>query len=568
MIQKQIEDLKKLVKQNQYLETEIAMNKGCLEQILMDLMGRTNDQEPPSPETKQMLHVVVEGTNAEYKMFDKIPIRIFNAIPSITGTMNVDLRLQQSDNMIGLSKLISWENLVDVEEQEQTILENAQHFPTKFKEEYKIDVFQNNSACTRLHVACEKLKNVLSANPKISAPILQRVKRPLEKAHANVGFAVENVHRVKVVGSSYALATDNGVVYLCGSSFDPCLGHGEQQIKLYPRKLQTSKRKRVILDPSKCSKLSMDEMRELVYELSKRTSRALEMLQLWIRQKILQFDDKEDPSLWLNCHLEPPFPGNSCGMSCHLEKVNDLIGCWRKQMMAAKDTRMVDILYYHVSLEHKLLNSIEKYRKLSEIVDEVVKKPEAKVVEFLDKMLFNTISHFSPNYSVPGSLCSISPAIVRFEEVSQTSVTMIVNSEEPLRNSSIAYNLWHWKTCNWDYPVESTCTMFVSNTRFVVMGLTPAMKSLIKIVLFNYHRSWWKRHGAVLNGETVAIHFKQRPYLELIEGDPNTLYVTIWSGFSEDITLDFLSLTLMATFNADEGDSDDFMSYEKRTNPF
>ena len=44
----------------------------------------------------------------------------------------------------------------------------------------------------------------------------------------------------------------------------------------------------VALDPSKCSKLSMEEKRELVYELSKRTSRASEMLQSWSRQEILQ----------------------------------------------------------------------------------------------------------------------------------------------------------------------------------------------------------------------------------------------------------------------------------------
>ncbi|XP_048235084.1 trafficking protein particle complex II-specific subunit 130 homolog isoform X2 [Ricinus communis] len=43
------------------------------------------------------------------------------------------------------------------------------------------------------------------------------------------------------------------------------------------------------------------------------------------------------------------------------------------------------------------------------------------------------------------------------------------------------------------------------------------------------------------------------PPLELCDGDPGTLSVTVWSGFPDDITLDSLSLTLMATFNADEG---------------
>lgn len=43
------------------------------------------------------------------------------------------------------------------------------------------------------------------------------------------------------------------------------------------------------------------------------------------------------------------------------------------------------------------------------------------------------------------------------------------------------------------------------------------------------------------------------PPLELCDGDPGILSVTVWSGFPDDITLDSLNLTLTATFNADEG---------------
>lgn len=101
-----------------------------------------------------------------------------------------------------------------------------QHFAAKFREEYKIDVFQNARACIRLRAACEKLKKVLSANPeaplnieclmeekdvrgfikreefeKISMPILERVKGPLEKALAETGLSVDDVHMVEIVGS-------------------------------------------------------------------------------------------------------------------------------------------------------------------------------------------------------------------------------------------------------------------------------------------------------------------------------------------------------------------------------
>ncbi|XP_072959958.1 heat shock 70 kDa protein 15-like [Typha angustifolia] len=100
------------------------------------------------------------------------------------------------------------------------------HFAAKFKEGYKIDVYQNARACIRLRAACEKLKKVLSANPEaplnieclmdekdvkgfikreefeqISGPILDRVKGPLEKALSEAGLTIENVHSVEVVGS-------------------------------------------------------------------------------------------------------------------------------------------------------------------------------------------------------------------------------------------------------------------------------------------------------------------------------------------------------------------------------
>ncbi|KAI8529533.1 hypothetical protein RHMOL_Rhmol12G0232200 [Rhododendron molle] len=101
-----------------------------------------------------------------------------------------------------------------------------QYFVAKFKEKYKIDVYQNARACLRLRTACEKLKRVLSTNPgaplnieclmeeqdvrgfikgedfeKISIPILERVRKPLEKALSEAGLTVENIHSVEVVGS-------------------------------------------------------------------------------------------------------------------------------------------------------------------------------------------------------------------------------------------------------------------------------------------------------------------------------------------------------------------------------
>jgi hypothetical protein len=43
------------------------------------------------------------------------------------------------------------------------------------------------------------------------------------------------------------------------------------------------------------------------------------------------------------------------------------------------------------------------------------------------------------------------------------------------------------------------------------------------------------------------------PPLELCESDPGVLEVVVWSGFVEDVCMESLSLTLIATFTADEG---------------
>ncbi|XP_047182544.1 VIN3-like protein 2 [Vigna umbellata] len=409
------------------------------------------------------------------------------------------------------------------------------------------------------------------------------------------------------------------------------------------------------LDPSKCSKLSMEEKRELVYEVSKWSHGASEILQSWSRQEILQilcaemgkerkytgltklkiienllkivsekksgghetatdpephsspasgqkpakrqrksenpsqlpvpvtsisvnngsdsvnttycknsackatmnqtdafckrcsccichqYDDNKDPSLWLICSSENPFPGVSCGLSCHLEcalkhdgsgivkdgdrpkldggfycvacgKVNDLLGCWRKQLMVAKDTRRVDILCYRVSLSQRLLQGTEKYDELYKIVDEAVKKLEPEVgpltgspvkigrgivnrlssgpevqkqcgfaLESLDSLLSKRILPSSPNPTTQDAHL-VAPNMVRFEDVSATSLTIILGSEEPSGENIAAYTMWYRKADEVDYPMEPTCTSLVPNRRFSVRGLLPGTEYRFKVV--------------------------------------------------------------------------------------
>ncbi|XP_061361490.1 VIN3-like protein 2 [Gastrolobium bilobum] len=413
----------------------------------------------------------------------------------------------------------------------------------------------------------------------------------------------------------------------------------------------------VTLDPSKCSKLSMEEKRELVYEISKWSHGASEMLQSWSRQEILQilcaemgkerkytgltklkiienllkivsekksggheiasdpephsfsahgqkpakrqrksdnpsrlpvpennvsdnnggdvgnsnttycknsackatlnqadafckrcsccichqFDDNKDPSLWLICSSETPFPGISCGLSCHLEcalkhdgsgigkdgerpkldggfycvscgKINDLLGCWRKQLTVAKDARRVDVLCYRVSLSQRLLQGTEMYQKLYEIVDEAVKKLEPEVgpligspmkigrgivnrlssgpevqklcgfaLESLDSLLSKRILPLSPNPTIQDAHL-LAPNIVRFENVTATTLTVILGSEDRSGENIAGYTLWHRKADDADYPVDPTCTMLLPSRRFSIRGLIPATEYSFKVV--------------------------------------------------------------------------------------
>ncbi|KAL7186352.1 hypothetical protein ACSBR2_028154 [Camellia fascicularis] len=243
------------------------------------------------------------------------------------------------------------------------------------------------------------------------------------------------------------------------------------------------------------------------------------------------------------------------------------------------------------------------------------KPPSAKV---------NTVSMSRTNSS-PGNFESSIDRPMRLAEI-------CVAAEHALQNTISDANLW-----------KSLSSVEEFEQKYL---------ELSKGAADNYHRSWWKRHGVVLDGEIAAVFYKHGnfdlaaksyekvcalyagegwqdllaevlpnlaecqkilndqagylsscvrllsldkglfstkerqafqsevvdlahsemkhpvpldvsslitfsgnhgPPLELCDGDPGTLSVTVWSGFPDDITLESLSLTLIATYNADEG---------------
>ncbi|KAF8062617.1 hypothetical protein N665_1196s0023 [Sinapis alba] len=100
------------------------------------------------------------------------------------------------------------------------------YFAVEFKERYSVDVYTNTKACVRLRASCEKVKKVLSANAeaplnieclmeekdvksfikreefeKLSSGLLERLIVPCQKALADSGLSLDQIHSVELVGS-------------------------------------------------------------------------------------------------------------------------------------------------------------------------------------------------------------------------------------------------------------------------------------------------------------------------------------------------------------------------------
>ncbi|KAF8100610.1 hypothetical protein N665_0220s0014 [Sinapis alba] len=242
------------------------------------------------------------------------------------------------------------------------------------------------------------------------------------------------------------------------------------------------------------------------------------------------YDGNKDPSLWLTCDSNPPF---SCGFSCHLDcalkseksgitedepshdadgcfycvscgKTNSLIECWKKQLLMATETISVEVLCSRLVLAQKFLKGPEKYKKLSETVEEAVKCLETELCGSLtDLSTTKCRGNVNRLASAPKVKYLCSSALesllddplpvemqgstkIRFEDVDSTSLTLILGSEEETSSPGniIHYSVWHRKGSEKDYSEATTCALVSPNTRFVVSGVTPATEYCFKVFSF------------------------------------------------------------------------------------
>lgn len=252
------------------------------------------------------------------------------------------------------------------------------------------------------------------------------------------------------------------------------------------------------------------------------------------------FDDNKDPSLWLECTSESS-KGDSCGLSCHIEcalqhrkvgvvdlgllmkldgsyccascgKVSGILGCWRKQLLIAKDARRVDVLYFRISISYRLLEGTSRFKELHDIVASIKGKLDTELgpasgvstkmarcivsrlsvagdvqalcstaIEKADEWLAAT-SSADPNCR-EGSL----PAAckVLFEKVLSTSVVIfLVDMSTSSLEDIKGYKLWYCKTREETHSEEPACVFPKSQRRVFISNLLPCTEYSFRVVSF------------------------------------------------------------------------------------
>ncbi|WCJ29750.1 VIN3-like protein 1 [Euphorbia peplus] len=252
------------------------------------------------------------------------------------------------------------------------------------------------------------------------------------------------------------------------------------------------------------------------------------------------FDDNKDPSLWLVCSSETD-QGDSCGLSCHIDcalqhekvgvvdlgqlmqldgsyccascgKVSGILGCWKKQLIIAKEARRVDVLCYRISLSYRLLDGTSRFKELHQIVIDAKAKLETEVGPVnggSSKMARGIVSRL-PIAAEVQTLCSLAinkadewlasisnanpdrredslPSACRFlfEDVTSSSVVIILIELATASSDDIkGYKLWYCKSREETHPKEPICVFTRSQRRILISNLQPCTEYTFRIVSY------------------------------------------------------------------------------------
>ncbi|XP_010488547.1 PREDICTED: VIN3-like protein 1 isoform X3 [Camelina sativa] len=245
------------------------------------------------------------------------------------------------------------------------------------------------------------------------------------------------------------------------------------------------------------------------------------------------FDENKDPSLWLVCEPEKSDDVEFCGLSCHIEcafrekkvghtslgnlieldgcfccyscgKVSQILGCWKKQLMAAKEARRRDVLCYRIDLSFRLLKETSRFCELHEIVG-AAKTVLEKEVGPLDELAARTDKGIVSRLPVAGEvqeLCTAAikkadelsansvrdsvPAACRFhfEDTAPTQVTFrLIELPSAIVNEVKGYKLWCFKKGE-KFKDDLFVDCSRTERRMVISDLEPCTEYTFRVVSY------------------------------------------------------------------------------------
>ncbi|KAL5100461.1 hypothetical protein RYX36_004788, partial [Vicia faba] len=112
------------------------------------------------------------------------------------------------------------------------------------------------------------------------------------------------------------------------------------------------------------------------------------------------------------------------------------------------------------------------------IVNRLSSGPEVQrlysvALESLDSMLSKRILPPSPNPTIQAASL-LAPNMVKFKDVTATSLTVLLCLEDSSRENNVGYTVWQCKADDVNYPLDPTCTTILPNRKLGIRELLPA----------------------------------------------------------------------------------------------
>ncbi|RWV87201.1 hypothetical protein BHE74_00046831 [Ensete ventricosum] len=266
-----------------------------------------------------------------------------------------------------------------------------------------------------------------------------------------------------------------------------------------------------VLDPSKCSKLSIEEKRELIRELSKWPESAPEKLQTWSRRDLLEIlcaeigKERKYTSLTKQKMIEYLFRVVSDKNSGEHAKDSDSsqVPSTPSPQTPSKRQRKNE----HPSRLPIITNNLQP-SDVEETLDNIrycqnsacratlnkqdafCKRCSCCICRKYDDNKDPSLWLFCGSEAISQEIGTVSSSFIKFEEILPTSLTVALDIEDniPLAQELAGFTLWHRKTDISEYPRKPSLSVFKPKKKLLLTELIPATEYMFKVVGFSKMR--------------------------------------------------------------------------------